>query len=590
VNKLDEPVEFLGAVFKPSDLALIRVIEVWTTADCKKKSRIVRTQHLTVEDLASPETWQRFLQIAERSKANLFFGVCPRTRPNADKARDIRLVRVLWADLDHCTPEEALRRCADAALPPPSVVVNSGHGVHLYWLLLEPYQIDDHEPNATSDALSLKAERIQAILKGISGAIAGDHCQDLARILRLPSTMNRKNQRNGEAPVPCELTQCEPARRYPLSVFEAFAAPTAAPAPTSAPEPRGPHLSPRHKQRLDELVRECATAADRSKADFALCAWAIENSIDQEVVWQQVQDVGKPEERGRGYFDLTWAAAEAKVKPNDAARNGTPPQGNAGTANARPTGYDIILAHFKDTYRPSFHRGTAIFSEALGRDVTMAEGCAGAPIALIGQLAGAVDAPRNDGGVARSRLPYFFGTWSRSAWVDLLGGLPNEEEAANPSLAGQDLHDKLAEVLHTIVALGTHYQRAGMETRVERRSLIEFCRIWAKPRWQSIRSYTLWCRFVVAPTAKGEEGKGEEGKDQRAKTYLQVALRRELFRQVNRQDLAQLSQAKLSGLCERYKIGRAGRIGGGTRVVILSRRFAAELLPRLPSAQGILNP
>ena len=44
---------------------------------------------------------------------------------------------------DHVTVAEARERVAKAGLPPPSIVVNSGNGVHLYWLLDEPFLIDD---------------------------------------------------------------------------------------------------------------------------------------------------------------------------------------------------------------------------------------------------------------------------------------------------------------------------------------------------------------------------------------------------------------------------------------------------------------
>jgi hypothetical protein len=320
-------IEFFAAVFLAADLILVRIVETWTE-DGKKKSRIVRTEHLTVENLAAPETWQRLLQIAEREKGNLFFGVCPRPRVRADKAHHIRTVRVLWADLDGVDTAEALARCDQAGLPPPSAVVASGHGAHLYWILAEPYVIDDYAPNDTSENLSPKAERIQAILKGIRAAIGGDHVQDLARILRLPGSLNYKNARNGQEPVPCGLVHCDPSRRYPLTAFEPLAELAAlASEPAPSPAPRATtDLSPALKQRLDELVRECATAADRSKADFSLCCWAVEQGIDQEVVWQQVQHVGKPAERGQAYFDDSWEAAEAHVQAKDAARpsaNGT---------------------------------------------------------------------------------------------------------------------------------------------------------------------------------------------------------------------------------------------------------------------------
>lgn len=80
---------------------------------------------------------------AAEERANLFFGVCPRPRKGCERAWHIRTVPALWADIDHCTPDEAVQRCEKAGLPRPSIIVNSGHGVHLYWLLVEPYVIDD---------------------------------------------------------------------------------------------------------------------------------------------------------------------------------------------------------------------------------------------------------------------------------------------------------------------------------------------------------------------------------------------------------------------------------------------------------------
>ena len=57
--------------------------------------------------------------------------------------------------------------------------------------------------------LSPKAEGIQNILAGIAKAIGGDHTTDLSRLLRIPGTFNRKDQRNGREPVPTVLVECE---------------------------------------------------------------------------------------------------------------------------------------------------------------------------------------------------------------------------------------------------------------------------------------------------------------------------------------------------------------------------------------------
>ena len=67
--------------------------------------------------------------------------------------------------------------------------------------------------------LSPKAEHFQDVLAGIAKALGGDHTTDLSRLLRLPGTFNRKDERNGRKPVPAELVECDPRGniRSPLS-------------------------------------------------------------------------------------------------------------------------------------------------------------------------------------------------------------------------------------------------------------------------------------------------------------------------------------------------------------------------------------
>jgi hypothetical protein len=97
--------------------------------------------------------------------------------------------------------------------------------------------------------------------------------------------------------------------------------------------------------------------------------------------------------------------------------------------------------------------------------------------------------------------------------------LQEEEGCAQESGAGkEEFASKIASVLHTIVALGASLKN-GIETRVERRSLLNFCELWAKKKWAPIRSYLLWCR---------------------RSPQLEVAFRRELFGQLNRPDLARI--------------------------------------------------
>jgi hypothetical protein len=359
-------VAFLTTVFDDDDWILVRPVETWTDPDGRKACQVNyhEVKHITARwFITKGGTWWKALnQMAEVKHANLFFGVCPRfgSAETYDLAWQIRTVRVLWADLDHITTAEAFGRCNEAALPPPSVVVRSGNGVHLYWLLDKPYLIGDAgDPppvkkefieqgtgmkklvrkyvvingenvyehigagkqktrNPFFPTLSEKAKQIQHILAGMASKIGGDHATDLARLLRLPNTMNRKDGRNGKPPAPCTLEECHPERRYPLAVFQQFA--------DFAPDkmlseklaklrmPSGTKLTPAKRNQLADYINACHTTEDRSKADFALCCFAIRQGYDAELIWAEVQDVGKFAQRGKTYFDLTWGNADRAVR------------------------------------------------------------------------------------------------------------------------------------------------------------------------------------------------------------------------------------------------------------------------------------
>ncbi len=168
--------------------------------------------------------------------------------------------------------------------------------------------------------LSPKAEHIQDVLAGIAKALGGDHTTDLSRLLRLPGTLNRKDERNGKEPVPTALVECDPARKYPLATFEPLksASPETERAKQIAamplPQPRKISLSKADK--LAELVAACgiAAAGSRSEADFSLCCFAIRNGICKDEVWAQVQQVGKFAEAGEAYFEHTWSKAEDQAR------------------------------------------------------------------------------------------------------------------------------------------------------------------------------------------------------------------------------------------------------------------------------------
>jgi hypothetical protein len=112
------------------------------------------------------------------------------------KEADVTLAPVLWADVDNVTPEEGYAQLISAPVP-PSIVVRSGGGMHGYWLLNQPAVIT---PETKGD--------FKRALHGLALKVGGDVvARDMARIMRLPGTVNTKPGRNGAL---CEVLDCIP--------------------------------------------------------------------------------------------------------------------------------------------------------------------------------------------------------------------------------------------------------------------------------------------------------------------------------------------------------------------------------------------
>lgn len=138
-----------------------------------------------LEDLAGIEAH------CERFKSkNLFFGVATRAG-GGTKAHVVR-VPAVWADVDFKdTPREILADKLKSFPFKPSIIVKSGGGAHLYWLLKVPVGQGD-------------IEDLEEVNRRIAGALGGDrNAVDAARVLRLPGTLNLKY----EPARRCEVTQ-----------------------------------------------------------------------------------------------------------------------------------------------------------------------------------------------------------------------------------------------------------------------------------------------------------------------------------------------------------------------------------------------
>ena len=150
----------------------------------------------------------------------MYFGVCTRITGSPSGTRaDLAECPALWAEVDtrKLGLDKTMVRQAVTSLPhPPSIVIDSGGGLHFYWLLTESIDIRQSADNAAETE-----ESIVAVLKQLAGIMAGDTSVcDLARIMRLPGSHNTKPEvmaTNGDQPALVTVLAADWSHRHELS-------------------------------------------------------------------------------------------------------------------------------------------------------------------------------------------------------------------------------------------------------------------------------------------------------------------------------------------------------------------------------------
>ena len=95
------------------------------------------------------------------------------------KKEDFLGARTLWVDLDS-TPERSKDQIVIELhnfSPPPSAIIDSGHGIHAYWFL--------HE--LVTDQRAIEHRNLW-----LANQLGGDHCYSIDHLLRVPGTANFK--------------------------------------------------------------------------------------------------------------------------------------------------------------------------------------------------------------------------------------------------------------------------------------------------------------------------------------------------------------------------------------------------------------
>lgn len=274
--------------------------------------------HTKSEDAAaSASRWAR--------ESNVCFGVALRSAKKGDAEHAADLPG-LWADIDVTKDlegnwDEAGKRISDVALP-PTIWVRSGNGYHCYWLFTEPLAVTDKNRGDTA-----------LLLKGLTAALKGDRsCCDLARVMRLPGTMNYKDEQGRGVsaaqcpePKPVELVKCALDCRYAVSDFHPFLERQIGPARPSGKHPTKANVAPGElpprfvaQIRADEELESAWTGrrtpprdTSRSGYDSMMACMLVRRGYEDEEIAAVLfhYEHGKGGTASPGYLDTTIRSA-----------------------------------------------------------------------------------------------------------------------------------------------------------------------------------------------------------------------------------------------------------------------------------------
>lgn len=168
-----QPTEFFKRVW-PTRLLTNETLEM-RYLDREEKGFVHRAFYQSIDS---------FLEDADRKiDYEIYFGVSTRYGTGTGKKRDCYRSQAVWVDFDNGEKKEwTLQRVAELD-PKPDLLVDSGGGVHAYWLLRTPVLVRDEQRGA----------QLESINRGLVDRFGGDiNTCDLTRILRVPGTFNHK--------------------------------------------------------------------------------------------------------------------------------------------------------------------------------------------------------------------------------------------------------------------------------------------------------------------------------------------------------------------------------------------------------------
>jgi hypothetical protein len=177
--------------------------------------------------------------IANANGSDVYVGVGLSKRDHGPTRRciseEISGLAGFWSDLDlhsEAHNQKALPSSIEEALTvipkgmPPTMVIATGNGAHAWWLFKEPIVFETSEERGAAARLAARWNTLLRLNAAARGW-AFDRLSDLARVLRIPGTINHKDRERPKQVVVHTASD----RRYTLSDFEQLLDEAAVPDP-----------------------------------------------------------------------------------------------------------------------------------------------------------------------------------------------------------------------------------------------------------------------------------------------------------------------------------------------------------------------
>jgi len=212
---------------------------------------------------------------------HVYFGINPRVLSTQDT---VDVMRWFWVDLDVKklkSKKSALKMVESLALP-PTLVVDSGYGIHAYWKLRNQVAA---------------SEEIQSMLQAFEAALLSDPVHNPTRIMRVPFTNNVKRS----PPTPCTILSHNVSLSWSVEALVGAL-----------------HLRPQISQAIVHGNLQ-PWGGDRSRADYAVTLNMLQHAIPEQdivTVFEQVFLASKyhdPHVGGEKYLASTLTAAMAEL-------------------------------------------------------------------------------------------------------------------------------------------------------------------------------------------------------------------------------------------------------------------------------------